>query len=96
MIETDTVKMMNLIRFFINAYRHTDVSLIFSSNRIWMTECFKSVQDVSDLVMFERWLVAYQIIHPNTFEALESIIDLNCIEGDLVDFRNSYSYNIYR
>ncbi len=91
LLEADILKMINLIRFIINRYCQSKVSLLFASNTIWTAESSKSDQQISDLHIFERWLIAYQIIYPNTFEALESIIEQNFKEGDILDLRNSYS-----
>jgi hypothetical protein len=87
MLASDIVKMMNLIRFFIKEYRQSNISRIFSSNRVWNTNVRKSVEELADVVMFEKWLIAYHILHPDSFEALESIIDVTFKE-DTFDFRN--------
>ena len=95
MLTSDIVKMMNLIRFFIKEYRRSNISRIFSSNSVWNTKVCKSVEEFADVVVFEKWLIAYQIIHPDSFEALESIIDVNFKE-DTFDFRSYHFYNTCR
>jgi len=92
MFVNDVVKMMNLIRFFIKEYRQSEILSLFSSNSVWNREFSKSIQGVTDLIIFERWLIAFQIIYPNSFEGLESIIDVDFKEFKF-DFRNNNSYN---
>ena len=89
MIERDVVKMMSLQRLFINSYRQSKnftASALFGSNKIWMNTNSEPSSDQLDIMIFERWLVSNQLLSPNSFEALEAIMD-QTFEGDSIDFR---------